>query len=525
MADFSEFHTRAFAAGVSGLCVITILTVPSLIGIVSHFRESKSKSTVYEDKDGVATEESMAEYSTVIPKFLLSIFTTLGLLTAVALGVLATVNTEVDPMFLENWINVAQWVSKHSIYMMTELNNLQGLFVIQTLGILIRKNTKSYTLGTYAALSFMTYMAVILFQDALLLGNPEIDGLGPPEDTIFRSAQLGITLFAGCASVSIPRRPTVYKDGVPVDGMYTVSALDRYAFTWVAHLLQLAHKAKRLNLEDLPKMDHYTRSKDLSDSWAEKERPRTLWVEVISHHKWPFIIQWTLTLIQAFGNFAPQFVNFHLLQLLEQRVPGGPISKEAWIWVVVLTIATIGASWIESWLFWVSWSELAIPIRAQLSALIFQKALRRKDVKGATKTKVAPTNDISGVAMGNSTAKDKPEIPEEDEEDNMKSKQSTVNLIGVDAKRISDFCSFNYYFPGSVFKLAVSFVFLISIIGWKALVSGFAAMSVTIPVNIYFSKRYANAQDRLMKVRDTKMGVVTEALQGIFEFTPYLSTD
>jgi hypothetical protein len=106
-----EFHSRAFAAGLVGLCLNFLFTFPSIIGIVAHFREKKSKSTVYEDKDGVASEESMAEYSTLVPKLLLSIFTTLGLLTAVALGVLATINAEEDPMFLENWINVAQWVS------------------------------------------------------------------------------------------------------------------------------------------------------------------------------------------------------------------------------------------------------------------------------------------------------------------------------------------------------------------------------------------------------------------------------
>jgi ABC transporter transmembrane region len=366
----------------------------------------------------------------------------------------------------------------------------------------------------------MIYMAVILFQDALLLGNPEIDGLGPPEDTVFRCSQLALTVFAALSSVSLPRRPVVFKDGTAVDGMYTVSALSRYSFTWVSPLLRLAHKTRSLELKDLPKMDHYTRSKDLSRSWASQKRPRKLWMEVVLAHKWPFITQWTLTLLQAFGNFAPQFVNFHLLKLLEDRVPGYPVSKEAWIWVVVLTIATIGGSWIESWLFWISWSELAIPVRAQLSALVFEKALRRKDVKGATKTKSEVSNgpDISEIAMGDSAATDKPEIPEEEDEPDGKSKQSTVNLIGVDAKRISDFCSFNYYFPGSVFKLVVSFVFLISIIGWKALLSGFAAMAITIPVNIYFSKRYSNAQDRLMKVRDVKMGVVTEALQGKSRF-------
>lgn len=380
----------------------------------------------------------------------------------------------------------------------------------------MRKYTKSYALGTYAALSLGVYLTVILFQDAILLGNPNFDGLGPPEDTVFRCSQLALTVFAGFTSLTLPRRPVVFKDGVPVDGMYTVSALSRYTFAWVEHLLSLAHKTKRLNLEDLPRMDHHTRSKDLSESWEQVEHPRALWVEVVYAYKWPFIIQWVLTLLQAFGNFGPQFVNFHLLKILENRIPGEAVSKEAWIWVVVLTVATIGSSWIEAWLFWVSWSELAIPIRAQLAALVFQKALRRKDVKGATKTEsdVSIGADISEIAMGDSSAKDKPEILEEEEEGEIKSKQSTVNLIGVDAKRIADFCSFNYYFPGSVFKLVVSFIFLISIIGWKALLAGFAAMSITIPVNIYFSKRYSDAQDRLMKVRDAKMGVVNEALQG-----------
>ncbi|PQE06054.1 ABC bile acid transporter protein [Rutstroemia sp. NJR-2017a BBW] len=225
-------------------------------------------------------------------------------------------------------------------------------------------------------------------------------------------------------------------------------------------------------------MDHYTRAKDLSQAWAKNEHPRALWIEVFLAHK------------------SPDDVPF-----------------ESWIWVATLFIVTIAAGWIESWLFWVSWSELAIPIRSQLSSQIFQKAMRRKDVKGAARTGKKTTSETTEPAQ-TSAAPDKPEGDEEDDSD-PKGKQSTVNLIGVDAKRVSDFCSFNNYFPGAAFKLAVSFSFLIVIIGWKSLVAGLLAMSLTIPINIYFSKRYSAAQDRLMKVRDVKMAVVTEALQGI----------
>jgi ABC-type multidrug transport system fused ATPase/permease subunit len=295
--------------------------------------------------------------------------------------------------------------------------------------------------------------------------------------------------------------------------MQTVSALGRYSFSWVGHLLALARKNKRLNSEDLYKMDHNTRSKDLSEEWEKNKHPRRLWIEVFLEHRGAFLVQWFLTLFQAFGIFAPQFVTFHILRILEKRIPGDSVDSEAWIWVLTLCLTTIGASWIEAWLFWISWSEIAIPVRSQLSALIFQKAMRRKDVKGAsksTKKEPSPTPDLPA-AMGDPVA-DKLEV--EEDEDDVKGKQSTVNLIGVDTKRVSDFCSFNNYFPGSLFKLIISFAFLLSIIGWKSLLAGFAAMSLTIPINVYFSRRYSNAQDRLMKVRDQKMAVVTEALQG-----------
>lgn len=396
-------------------------------------------------------------------------------------------------------------------------NHAQFLILFQTLVVvLVRKSNKSYSLGIFVALSCVFLLLTLLYHDGLLAQDTSVSSIGPPEVTALRISQLVFAMCTLFASISIPRRPEVFKDGRPVDGMYTVSALGRYSFSWVSHILAIARQRKTLVLEDLPRMDHHTRSRDLSQSWAKTEHPRRLWIELFLAHKEPLIIQWFLTLIQAFGNFAPQFVIFHILRILEARVLGQPINPVAWIWVVVLTITTIGASWIEAWLFWISWSEIAIPIRSQLSALIFQKAMRRKDVKGASKSKkkeAGDDTDSAQTSIGDSTAAGKPEADEEEEGD-PKSKQSTVNLIGVDTKRVSDFGSFNNYFPGSLFKLLVSVSFLLGIIGWKALLAGFMAFSITIPLNIFFSKRYAAAQDRLMKVRDSKMAVVTEALQG-----------
>ncbi|RDL31200.1 uncharacterized protein BP5553_09989 [Venustampulla echinocandica] len=494
-----EDGSRLTAAGVTGLVLVLLLTFPSFTSISIHIRESKSnpKPKIYEDEDGVATEQSMAKYSAKIPKIFHVFFTISGLSAAVALAILATINSP-RGMFADDWLNVAQWF----------------LLVVQALTIASVRNTlRSYTLGVFSLISCMLLLAVLLIQGMLLAQNVGVSSsLGA---TGLQIAQLVLVVFAALASVSIPRRPDVFYDGAFVDGMNTVSALERYSFSWVDQLLALARKKKRLDQNDLPKMDHYTRARDLSEDWRRKKHTQRLWIEIFLVHKAQFITQWFLTLLQAFGNFAPQFVTYHILRILERRVAGQAVSSEAWIWVLMLTLTTVGAAWNEAWLFWISWSGLAIPIRSQLSSLIFQKAMRRKDVKGTSKSRKITSSEGTDLmnAPGDEVAGDKPKI--DGDKSDPKGKQSTVNLIGVDTKRVSDFCSFNNYFPGCLFKLAISFSFLLSILGWKVLLCGFLVMSLTLPVNIYFSKRYSAAQDRLMKVRDVKMGVVTEALQGI----------
>ncbi|KAI6711688.1 hypothetical protein JHW43_005753 [Diplocarpon mali] len=496
--------STSLAGGISSLAVVGLLTSPTVFAITSHLRSPRPASiNVYEDSDGIATEKSVADFSTKIPKILLAGFVIGGLGTAVALAVLAVVSGAEG--FIENWLVVADW----------------SLILLQTAGVvLINDSVKSFSLGIYTFLSSILLLALLLYQDGLIAQETtQGASFGTPIQFGLRCAQVALAVFVAFTSVSLPRRPEVFHENVPVDAMYTVSALSRYTFAWVGHLLFLARKKNRLEMEDLPAMDSRTRSRDLSETWASSShsRSRKLWIEVFLEHKWGFLQQWSLTLVQSFCNVAPQFATFHLLKILELRSPGDAVSSEAWIWVVALTIATIGASWIESWLYWISWSELAIPIRAQLSALIFQKSMRRKDVKGASKAKKETPKGSGMASASDDVPGDKPELDKDDSEN--KSKQSTVNLIGVDTKRVSDFCFFNNFLPGSVFKLAISFGFLLSIIGWKSLLSGFLAMSLTIPLNIFFSKRYSAAQDRLMKIRDVKMGVVTEALQA-YHFFP-----
>ena len=104
-----EHDSKSLVSGIVGTALIFLLTSPSIIGIISHLRAPKSNSKIYEDKDGVATPESMAKYSAKIPKILLVVFVVLGFFTSIALAVLGTLGSR-TPMFLQDWLNTAQWV-------------------------------------------------------------------------------------------------------------------------------------------------------------------------------------------------------------------------------------------------------------------------------------------------------------------------------------------------------------------------------------------------------------------------------
>ena len=61
----------------------------------------------------------------------------------------------------------------------------------------------------------------------------------------------------------------------------------------------------------------------------------------------------------------------------------------------------------------------------------------------------------------------------------------------------------------------MSIAFLVKLLGWLPVVIGFAVFFLALPLNIWTSKRFTDAQGLLMELRDRKLMVLTEALQGI----------
>ena len=316
-------------------------------------------------------------------------------------------------------------------------------------------------------------------------------------------------------SLSFPRRPLVFYLGHAVDKEYTVSALSRYSFSWVNSLLSFAKANKGLDLKDLPCLRLGVRSAELHYQFNRLEKKDSLWKTLLSAHYLEALYQTGLSTIHGVLSFVPSIAMYKFLQLLEERSEGEAVSIEAWAWIFALGSSIMIANSIEAWLFWLVWARLGALIRSELSALIVAKSTRRKDVKIAAGSKISEANPSTGTADNTIIEGHDSKQTEADEEEAQKSRQAQINLVGVDTKRVSDFATFWYLFPETVVRLVVSIWILATLIGWAALLSGLAVFALVLPLNIYTSKAYTKTQGELMTLRDQKMVVVTEALQGI----------
>jgi hypothetical protein len=107
-------------------------------------------------------------------------------------------------------------------------NKLQFLILVQTIGTLtVRDTVQSYALGIYTVFSAILLLAILLYQEQLLISKSSISSSSV--DVGLRAIQLSAVVLTGFASVCIPRRPHVYHGAKPVDRMLTVSALGRYS--------------------------------------------------------------------------------------------------------------------------------------------------------------------------------------------------------------------------------------------------------------------------------------------------------
>lgn len=114
---------------------------------------------------------------------------------------------------------------------------------------------------------------------------------------------------------------------------------------------------------------------------------------------------------------------------------------------------------------------------------------------------------------GDDTSKSKDES--KDDSTDQQSRQAVINLMGVDARRVANSNLMLWLLPTSIIQLCMSVWFLVYLLGWIPMALALLSVSIVVPINAIVSKLYFAIIKKWMKLRDEKVELVKEALQGI----------
>ena len=328
---------------------------------------------------------------------------------------------------------------------------------------------------------------------------------------ILMQAAAGLT----CAllHVIIPRKPDVYRHGNAVDRLHAASLLGRATFSWPNSILRLAVLQRSLEITDIPSLDHHVRSESLADAFDQARPYYRLWQRLIFANRSIIVLQLALATISASVAFIPQIILYIILQAVEARNSRNEVPSNIWLFVCALGLSLVVSSLMDSWLYFISCARLGLPVFQQLAGAIFKKALRRRifagdmvDGSNLSRKQAAPDDEEPGSTQAFQFEADGAGGHE---------MQSTENLVGVDADRVSMFASCLYKLPDTCVKVTLSLSFLLHLIGGVPLLIGFVVPVAVLIINTLASNGYTKAQVDLVRLRDVKTNMVTATLRGI----------
>jgi ABC-type multidrug transport system fused ATPase/permease subunit len=297
------------------------------------------------------------------------------------------------------------------------------------------------------------------------------------------SSQLFTAVLLAVIQILFPRRPEVFTpDGQPVDLERTSSALHRFSMHWCSNALELA--GRPVSVDGLPVLNYLTRSK--SQSLIElKSVKASTWNHILTERYLGIALQWILMFIRSILTFVPPYCVMRLLKNLEDNHGR---TEDTWIWLVGLGVSSTCLNVLSYHLIWIQWSDMAIPVRAQLIMSIFQKALKRKDSKDQKKK------------SDSKPASHRPDA---------------VNLLTSDTMALSKFTAMNYIIPSSFARFFFAMLFLLRLLGWQSTLVGLIFTAMSVPVHTYLIKKHKATGKDLAAARDKKTKAITEALHAL----------
>ncbi|KAK2601516.1 hypothetical protein QQS21_004901 [Conoideocrella luteorostrata] len=287
-----------------------------------------------------------------------------------------------------------------------------------------------------------------------------------------------------------PQHPDTSASGKPTARISTAHLLDLLTFSWESKRLHELRDASASENE-LPLLPSHLRTGRLMDQLPDYQSDRKLWTWLLQAFYPQLLQQWVLVAMKAVAQFVPQYALFYLLQALEEK----PADRNVTIYSVFYGLSLIMEVWTRELVQWFTMSQFQIPLQAVLSSLVYRKTLKLPNFSQGQ-----PENRNS---------------EQHSRQDSSSLTKSIDNHLQLDTGKISAFCGQNILVPQSVIKLLFTVITLAKLVGWQTITFSIICTIATTALNFKISATYSKFYYDLMRYRDQRSNLLSEALQGI----------
>ncbi|WRT70588.1 uncharacterized protein IL334_007586 [Kwoniella shivajii] len=280
-----------------------------------------------------------------------------------------------------------------------------------------------------------------------------------------------------------------------------VSLYSWLSFNWVDPFIRKG-ASQELEPEDLPKLSLTMQTAIVFDRFRQL-KTSTLLRKIFLANKLDLGLDAGLTLIAVVFNYAGPYFLKKILDGLDTK--SAEAISQAYIYAFLAFLASTLKALTDLLHLWHG-RRATVRIKAELTAAIYDKALRRKDASGIITAKEDESKDKEGAKVEKKSNADSGKV---------------VNLMAGDTNRIGNTVSGGYYIYGAPFEIIVASIFLYNILGWSAF-AGVVVLIIATPLNSFASKRSVKITQELLKARDKRIGVMNELI-GAIQFIKFFA--
>ncbi|KAI0634381.1 hypothetical protein C8Q77DRAFT_1056057 [Trametes polyzona] len=275
------------------------------------------------------------------------------------------------------------------------------------------------------------------------------------------------------------------------------TAWDWITFRWIVPLLDLG-STKTLDESDVWPLTPLMRARALHARFSRTtgRLVKRLWAA----HWLELVLDFVLWYASIGLNYAGPFFLKRILDALADPTHDREKRALAFVYAVLAFLATTLKAEMDVQRLWLS-RRAGGRVRSELMAAVYEKALKRKDLSGATGERVsdgsadAPGKQAGKPASGADIGK-------------------IVNLMSGDASTISQTVATLYLIYGGPFEILVASLFLYKLLGLSAF-TGYVVLVLSWPLNTRVGKSSIQIQKGLSAARDKRMGVCNELISAI----------